>query len=96
MSILLGALAGLLGFAPIFLSFHLSRKHPSTGTMSLGLYGLGGVSVSLIVLIVATVACGFAARDQIVAFTVAEAVVFLGATIVFVVRKNAPFKRSEK
>lgn len=96
MQIVLGALVGLLGFAPLFLSFRLARKHPSTGTLSLGLYGLGGVFVSLVVLVVGLILCAVCARDGLVAFAIAEAVVFLGATILFVVRKNAPSKREDK
>lgn len=87
MFIVLGALAGALGFLPIFLAMRLSRKLVSSKTSSLGLCGLGGACISLIVLIVATVACGMLARSEIVGFVIAEAVVFLGSTIAYVLFK---------
>ena len=96
MLIFLGALVGFLGFAPLYLSFRLARKHPSTSTLSLGLYGLGGVSVSLVVLVVGLLLCAVWARDGLVGFAIAEAVVFLGATIGFVVYRNGIFKRGDK
>lgn len=89
----LGALSGLLGFVPLAVSANLARRHPSTGTLSFGLYALGGVFVSLIVLIAAAVLCATVARDDIVGFIAAEGIVFLGATIVYVVRRNQVFKR---
>lgn len=95
MSIILGALVGFLGFVPLLFSFRLARKHPSTGTLSLGLYGLGGVFVSLILLAVGLIVCAVVARSEVVAFAIPEAVVFLGATIVFVIRRNAVFKREK-
>ncbi|MEC4185027.1 hypothetical protein VJ918_09430 [Adlercreutzia sp. R21] len=96
MLIALGALVGFLGFSPLFLSFRLARKHPSTSALSLGLYGLGGVSVSLVVLVVGLILCAVCARDGLVGFAIAEAVVFLGATIAFVVRRNGILKRGDK
>ena len=87
MTIVLGALAGILGFLPIFAALRLSRRHVSQGTLSLGLFGLGGACVSLIVLVVATVACGMLARQGIVGFVVAEAITFLGSTIAYVLFK---------
>lgn len=93
MVIVLGVLAGLVGFAPLAASAILARRHPSTGTLSFGLFALGGVFVSLIVLIAAAMLCAVVARDDIVGFIAAEGIVFLGATIVYVVRKNQVFKR---
>lgn len=93
MHIALGVLSGIIGFLPLFLSLRLSRRSRSTQALILGMYGLAGVCVSLLVLIVATVACGILARDAIVPFVIAEAVVFLGSTIAYVMYKNAPAKR---
>ena len=95
MSILFGVIAGLIGFAPLAASANLARRNPSTGTLSFGLFALGGVFVSLIVLIAAAVICAAVARDNIVGFIVAEGIVFLGATIVYVLRKNQVFKREQ-
>ena len=74
----------------------MARRHPSTGTLSFGLYALGGVAISLVILIVSVVACAMVARDGLVAFVVAEGIVFLGATIVYVLRRNAILKRGQK
>lgn len=93
MPIVFGALTGLLGFVPLSLAFRLARKHVSTNTLTFGLFGLGGVFVSLIILVVGLIICAMVARDGMIGFAVAEAVVFLGATIVFVLKKNAVFKR---
>lgn len=90
-----GVIAGLIGFAPLAISANLARRHPSTGTLSLGLFALGGVFVSLIVLVAAAVLCAVVARDGIVGFIAAEGIVFLGATIVYVVRRNKVFKREQ-
>lgn len=93
MNIALGILSGILGFLPLFLSLRLSRRSTSTQALTLGLYGLAGVCVSLLVLIAATVACGILAKEAIVPFVIAEGVVFLACTIAYVLYKNAPAKR---
>lgn len=93
MAIVFGVLAGLIGFAPLAVSANLMRRHPSTGTLSLGLYALGGVVVSLVVLVVGAVLCAVLARDGVVAFIAAEGVVFLGVTIAYVLRRNQVLKR---
>lgn len=91
--VLLGASVGALGFLPIFLSMRLSRRSASLAALTIGLYGLVGVFVSLVVLIVGLLACAFIARDLLVAFVAAEGIVFLGATIAYVVYKNVLAKR---
>ena len=96
MHIIIGALAGFLGFLPLVGSANMARRHLSTGTLSFGLYALGGVAISLVILIVSVVACAMVARDGLVAFVVAEGIVFLGATIVYVLRRNAILKRGQK
>ena len=93
MFFVLGAIGGLIGFAPLAVSANLARRHPSTGTLSFGLFALGGVFISLIVLIAAALLYAVAARDEIVGFIAAEGIVFVGATIVYVVRRNQVFKR---
>ena len=96
MHVVIGALAGFLGFLPMVGSANMARRHPSTGTLSFGLYALGGVAISLVILVVSVIACAKLARDGLVAFVVAEGGVFLGATIVYVLRRNAILKRSGK
>ena len=96
MHILVGALAGFLGFLPLVGSANMARRHPSVGTLSFGLYALGGVAISLVILIVSAVACAMVARDGLVAFVATEGIVFLGATIVYVLRRNSILKRRQK
>ena len=93
MLIVLGIVAGALGFLPLFLSLRLSRRSTSTQALTLGLYGLAGVAVSMVILIAALIACAMLARDGLVAFVVAEGAVFLGCTIAYVLYKNVLAKR---
>lgn len=93
MLIMLGVLTGILGFLPLFLSLRLSRRSTSTQALTVGLYGLAGVAISLVVLIAGLLACAMLVRDGLVSFVIAEGVVFLGSTIVYFVYKNALAKR---
>ena len=88
MLIALGIVTGILGFLPLFLSLRLSRRSTSTHALTIGLYGLAGVAISLVILV-----AGLIARDGLVGFVVAEGIVFLGCTIAFVVYKNVLAKR---
>ena len=93
MLILAGALTGFVGFMPLFISLRLSRRSESINAMTAGLYGLAGVAISLVLLIAGLLTCAFVAREGLVSFTLAEAVVFLGSTIAYVVYKNVLAKR---
>ena len=93
MAIVLGALTGALGFLPLLLSLRLARRSTSTEALTIGMYGLAGVCVSFIILVVALVACGITAKASVLPFAVSETAVFLSATIVFVVYKNLLAKR---
>ncbi len=93
MLIALGILTGVLGFLPLFLSLRLSRRSTSTHALTIGLYGLVGVCISLVILIVGLIACAMLARDSLVSFVVAEGIVFLGCTIIYVLYKNVLAKR---
>ena len=66
----LGILTGILGFLPLFFALRLSRRSTSTSPLTVGLYGLGGVSVSLVILVVGLLLCAVMAREQIVPFAV--------------------------
>lgn len=96
MLIVLGALTGFLGFLPLFFSLRLSRRSESMLTLTLGLYALGGVAVSMVVLIVGLIACAMLAREQLVPFVAAEGIVFVGTTIAYVAYKNVFAKRKRK
>ena len=96
MFIALGIVAGILGFLPLSLSMKLSRRSTSTEALTVGLYGLGGVAVSLVILVACIVACGLLARSEIVGFAIAEGVVFVGSTCVYVLYKNVFAKKRER
>lgn len=96
MLIVLGMLTGALGFLPLFLSLRLSRRSTSTQALTVGLYGLAGVAVSMVVLVAGLIACAMLARDGLIGFVAAEAVVFLVSTIAYVVYKNVLAQRKRK
>lgn len=85
MFIVAGIIAGLLGFAPLFFAMNMARRSTSTNSLSLGLYGLGGVSISLVILVVALIVVAMNAKDQLVFFAVSEGAVFVGCTIAYFV-----------
>ena len=93
MLIALGILTGVLGFLPLFLSLRLSRRSTSTHALTLGLSGLVGVCISMVILIAGLIACAILVRESLVSYVVAEGVVFLGCTIVYVLYKNVLAKR---
>ena len=90
-----GVLVGFLGFLPMLISLSLLRRSQSTLTFNVAFYGLAAVAVSIVMLIAGLLACAFLARENLVTFTLAEGIVFLGATIVYVVYRNVlrPRKR---
>ena len=96
MLIVLGALVGLLGFLPVFVTLKVTRRSDVTNPLTLGLYGLVGVAISLVILVVGLIACAYFARDQLVGFAIAEAVLFLGSTIAWVVYRNVATGRGRK
>ncbi len=93
MLIVLGIATGVLGFLPLFLSLRLSRRSTSMHALTIGLYGLAGVAISLVILVAGLIACAMLAREGLVGFVVAEGVVFLACTIAFVVYKNVLARR---
>ena len=95
MLVFLGAVVGFLAFLPVFVTLRLTRRSAAS-PLTLGLYGLGGVAISLVILVAGLIACAMLAREQIVAFAVAEAVLFLGCTIAWVVYRNAATSRGRK
>ncbi len=82
-AIVLGALAGVVGFLPLVRSIDLAKN--ATPTSNLGHAGalLLGVLVSFVILAVAVVVCIVVARDLTVAFALAEAGALIVSAIVF-------------
>lgn len=92
-AVVIGVVAGFVGFLPLFASLRLSRKHPSASVMNAALYGLGGVFVSLVVAAVCLIVCAVVARPLVLPFGIAEIISLIGFTAVYVWRKNAPAKQ---
>ena len=86
-AVVLGALAGAAGFAPLVRSIDLARN--ATPTSNLGHAGalLLGVLASFTILAVAVVVCIVVARDRTVAFALAEALALIVCAVVFGVHK---------
>lgn len=87
-AIVIGVIAGFIGFLPLFASLRLARKHPSVSVANAALYGLGGTFVSLVVVAVALIVCALVARPMALPFGMAEIVSLIVCTAVYVWRKN--------
>ncbi len=90
-----GIAAGIVGFLPLFVSLRLSRRSESLSAMSLGLYGLAGVFISLIIVAVALIVCAQVARSVILPFGIAEILALIVSTSLYVVYKNVLAKRKK-
>ena len=90
-AIVLGALAGAVGFLPLFGSLQLAKR--ATKTSNLGHMGslLLGVLASFLLLFGAVLACALIARDLLLPFglalAIALSVVAIGFGVVRLVRK---------
>lgn len=73
-AIVLGALAGIAGFLPLFAGLRMTRR--VTDTSNLGHAGalLLGMLISVAVLFVTAIACIVLARDLVLPFVLAEVV----------------------
>lgn len=90
-----GIVAGIVGFLPLFVSLRLSRRSESLSAMSMGLYGLAGVFVSLIIVAVAMIVYAQIARETILPFGIAEIAALIVSTALYVVYKNILAKRKK-
>lgn len=95
-AVILGIVIGVVGFIPMFASLRLSRRFELLNAMTLGLYGLTGVFVSLIIVAVALIVCAVVAREFVVPFAVAEIISLILSTSIYVVYKNVLAKRKNK
>lgn len=87
-SVLVGIVVGVASFAPLI--FGMNKARMATPTSNFGHAGslLLGVLLSLVVLVVAVVACVLLVRDYAVPFTVGAAVGLIIAAVVFGIRNN--------
>ncbi len=88
LAIVIGAVAGLIGFIPLFVALRLSRRSASAAALNAALYGLAGVFVSLIVLVVELIVCAQVARSLVLPFGIAEMLALIVSTALYVVYKN--------
>ena len=94
-AILIGICVGFVGFLTLYFALRLIRKQPDSPIMKLALTGLGAVLISLIVLVVALIACAKTAHDVLLPFGAAEVVTLIAATIGCVIYKNRTVKKKE-
>ena len=82
-AIVLGALAGIAGFLPLFAGLRMTRR--VTDTSNLGHAGalLLGVLVSFAVIFASAIICAVIARDQILPFVLSEVAALSVSAIVF-------------
>lgn len=95
-AIALGIVSGIIGFLPLFIALRLSRKSTSTSPLNAGLYGLGGFFVSLVVVAIALIICAMVARELVLPFAIAEIVMLVATTSIYVVYKNVLQKKRVK
>lgn len=82
-----GLLAGVVGFAPLLVGLHMTRKVTATsnfGYMSILIFSL---IISFIVMLGLAMLCVFIARDYAMPFVLSEAVALSASAIAFGVRK---------
>lgn len=72
----------------MFASLRLARRNAELNAMGMGLYGLAGTFVSLIIVVVAMIACRLLAHDLVAPFGVAEIVTLIATTSAYVIYKN--------
>lgn len=96
LAIVIGALAGFVGFLPLFIALRLSRRSLSTTAMNAALYGLVGVFISLVVLIVEMIVCAMVARSLILPFGLAEMLTLIVSTAIYVAYKNGLGTRKKR
>ena len=88
-----GAVAGFVGFIPLFAAIRLSRRVMSVRMLASAATALLGTAVSLALEIAALLLCSNYAHDVLLPFGCAEIVVLVASISVYVVYKNVLAKR---
>lgn len=91
--IILGILAGAIGFLPIFAAIRISRRSTSTEVMASAICGLLGFLASLAVVVVELLLCSQLAHDVLLPFGISELLALIVVTSAYVVYKNVLAKR---
>ncbi len=87
LAIVLGAVAGAVGFLPLFGGLQLAKRATATSNLSHAAALLLSALVSLIVLGGALAACVIFARDLLLPFALAEAAALVVIAVVYTVKK---------
>lgn len=93
LGIALGAVAGFIGFLPLFAAIRLSRRVLSARMLASAAVALGGTAVSLALAVAALLLCSSYAHEVVLPFGCAEVVVLVASISVYVVYKNVLAKR---
>ena len=96
MFLLLGVIAGILGFVPLAVSMRMAHRTTSTLAMTVGFYALAGVAVSMVILIAGLVLVGVFAKSDLIPFVACEVGSFLALTIVYVFYRNVFASRNNR
>lgn len=96
LAILAGIGAGIVGFLPLYASMRLSKRSLSLSTANTALHGLGGVCVSLVVLVVELIICAKVARGMVLPFGLAEMLALIVSTSVYAMMRNGIIARKKR
>ncbi|MBR5259753.1 MAG: hypothetical protein IKV48_04705 [Eggerthellaceae bacterium] len=90
-AIILGLLSGILGFVPLAVGLHMTKKVTETSNFGHMAILMLGLIISFVILFAAAVICVLVARDIVLYFVLSEAISLCLVTIGFgisrVVRK---------
>ena len=91
--VLMGAIAGFVGFLPLWAALKLMQRSADVGMLSTAAKSLGGVFVSLVLLACAMLACSVFAHDYVGVFGAVELVAFVVFSVAYFMRRNKVLKR---
>lgn len=89
--ILIGAIAGIIGFLPLFAALRLSLRSTASGSLGVLGFSFGGVFASLVVLVVELIACAVVARAFVLPFGLAEMCALVVSTACYAIYKSGLF-----
>lgn len=93
LGILLGAVAGFIGFLPLFAAIRISRRVTSVRMLASAANALLGTAASLAVAVAGLLLCSNCAPALLLPFGCAEMVALVASISVYVVYKNVLAKR---
>lgn len=96
MFLVLGLVAGILGFVPLAVSMRMAHRSTSALAMTVGFYALAGVAASMVILVAGLVLVGVFAKENLIPFVACEVGAFLVLTIVYVFYRNVLAPRKHK